>query len=43
MPEQAGHSPSKVVYWGVDTFAKYLGGFLFATKGVFIDGNKIIE
>jgi hypothetical protein len=31
------------IYWRVDTFTKYLGGFLVAPKGILIDGNKIIE
>jgi hypothetical protein len=31
------------IYWRVDTFTRYLGGFLVAPKGIFIDGNKIIE
>jgi hypothetical protein len=31
------------IYWRVDTFTKYLGGFLIAPKGIFIGGNKIIE
>jgi hypothetical protein len=31
------------LYWRVDPFTKYLGGFLIAPKGFFIDGNKIIE
>jgi hypothetical protein len=32
-----------MLYWRVDTFTRYLGGFLVAPKGIFIDGNKIIE
>ena len=31
------------LYWGVDTFTTYLGGFLVVLKGILIDGNKIIE
>jgi hypothetical protein len=31
------------LYWRVDIFTRYLGGFLIAPKGIFIDGNKIIE
>jgi hypothetical protein len=32
-----------MLYWRVDTTAKYLGDFLIAPKEIFIDGDKIIE